>query len=174
MKKIARILVLVTALSLLAAMCFSACAGADDGSDEIYGNYFPNPGDKANYEESEEYDRRTRESARIPSPDEDFEDDTVVIILDGKHSGTCVPGSVYSYHQVILELWRVGNLDTDNVTELFAVKPGESVGPTYRVMLEVKLKVPGKDKVVEAIKALQDVDMVLVAEPQYNYGVVYD
>lgn len=46
MKKIARILVLVTALSLLAAMCFSACAG--DGSDEIYGNYFPNPGDKAN------------------------------------------------------------------------------------------------------------------------------
>ena len=119
------------------------------------------------------HDHMIASYVRVPSPDEDFEDDEVTIILDGEHSGTGVIGSHYDYDEVMVELEKVGNLDLDSVEELFECDPGEIVlEPTHRKMFDIKLIEPGKDKVIEAVEDLLELDMILSAEAKYNYETV--
>ena len=71
------------------------------------------------------------------------------------------------------ELGKVDNLDFDSIEELFEPDPSEVIeSPTYRRMYNIKLEVPGKENVIDAIDELLELDMVLSAEPQYIYETV--
>ncbi|MBR6788616.1 MAG: hypothetical protein IKM44_02280, partial [Clostridia bacterium] len=149
---------------LTLCMIFTTMTGCDD-------NEYQLPDD---YNMSQQHDREIESYARIPTLDEDFDDDEITIILDGEHSGTGIGNSSYNFDEVIAEFKKVDNIDINSVEELFKPKEGETVSATYRRMLIVKLKTPGKEKIIEAIKQLQELDMVLVAEPKYNRSAVDD
>ena len=123
---------------------------------------------------SQQHDQLIKSYARMPTLDDDFDDDEITIILDGEHSGTGIGNSRYNFDEVIAELKKVDNIDINSVEELFKPKEGVPVLATYRRMFFVKLKTPGKDKIIEAIKQLQELDMVLAAEPKYNRYAVND
>ncbi|MBQ7227285.1 MAG: hypothetical protein IJX05_02665, partial [Clostridia bacterium] len=126
------------------------------------------------YNISQQHDQLIKSYARMPTLDDDFDDDEITIILDGEHSGTGIGNSSYNFDEVLAELKKVDNIDINSVEELFELKEGVPVLATYRRMLIVKLKTPGKDKIIEAIKQLQELDMVLAAEPKYNRYAVND
>ncbi len=125
------------------------------------------------YSESLQHDQTLESFNRIPSLEEDFKDDEIIVILDGEHSGTGVKDSYYDYNEVMAEFAKVDNLDLDSVEELFKPDPGEVIeSPTYRRMYNIKLELPGKGNVIEVIDELLELDMVLSAEPQYIYETV--
>ena len=125
------------------------------------------------YSESLQHDRLMASYINAPSMDENFKDDEITIILDGEHSGIGVKDSYYDSNEVMAELGKVDNLDFDSIEELFEPDPSEVIeSPTYRRMYNIKLEVPGKENVIDAIDELLELDMVLSAEPQYIYETV--
>ena len=126
------------------------------------------------YNISLQHDQEIENYVRVPTLDEDFDDDEITVILDGEYSGTGIGNSVYNIDHVIDELGKIENIDTDSIKELFRTEDDETVSPTYRRMLSVKLKIHGKDKVIETIEQMQKSEMVLSAEPKYYDEVVCD
>ncbi len=124
------------------------------------------------YNESLQYDQMLASNNRIPSLNENFEDDEITIILDGEHSGTSVGSSYYDFDEILRELGKVKNLDVNSIEPLFDIDAKGETSSTYRRMYNIKLETTGKDKVIEVIEDLQSLDMILSAEPQYDYEVV--
>lgn len=118
------------------------------------------------YSESLRHDQTLENFNRVPTIEEDFKDDEITIILDGEHSGIGVKDSYYDSNEVMAELGKVDDLDLDSIEELFEPDPGEVIeSPTYRRMYNIKLEVPGKENVIDAIDELLELDMILSAEP---------
>ena len=123
------------------------------------------------YQISKWHDEKIKNLSTIPSIDNDFASDEIIVILNAEHSGIALQNSEYNYYEVIEELDDVDNIDVDTVKELFQVEEDESVPPTYRRMLSLKLETPGKKEIIETIRELNKQDMILAAEPVYNYEV---
>ena len=121
------------------------------------------------YRISQQYDEELKNLTHTPTVDEDFDDDEITIILDCKHSGTELKNSVYNFDEVVAELGKIDNIDINSIEELFCTEENENVSTTYRRMLSLKIKTPGKLNVIATIEQLNKLDMVLSAEPQYNY-----
>lgn len=124
------------------------------------------------YQDSHRYDSELKNLTHLPKIDDDFKDDEITVILDCEHSGTRMKNSFYDFDKVVAELDNVDNIDVHSIKELFSLDDEESVTDTYRRMLSLKLEVPGKDNIIEAIEQLHRLDMVLTAEPHYNYSII--
>ena len=124
------------------------------------------------YQISLQYDIELKRLTHVPTIDEDFNDDEIIIVLDCEHSGTELKNSYYNFDEVVAELGNIDNIDINSIEELFETEDNETVSSTYRRMLSLKLETSGKNNIIEAIEQLNKLDMVLSAEPQYNYSAV--
>lgn len=126
------------------------------------------------YENSQQYDMELKNLSHIPTLDENFDESKIIVILDCKHSRTKIKNSAFDFEEIVTEFDKLDNIDSNSIKELFNIDENKIVSDTYRRMLELKLKIAGKDKIIEAIEQLLKLDMVLSAEPKYNYEIIDD
>ena len=107
---------------------------------------------------------------RIPSIDENFKDDRVIVVLNQRDSRV--------NREVRIEDFRINSecANFGQITDLFRVDDPEKVsllsdGEFFQI-LQIDLIVRGKEQVIQAIRELQNSEIVYSAEPSYNYAVL--
>lgn len=123
---------------------------------------------------SQQYDEKLVSEVHTPNVDEDFSEDEVIVILKRKYNNFNLETNTSKSENILAQLCEFENIERKAIEDLFPLQDQEEPEITYRKMLSLGLKTPGKEKVIEAIEYLQNLDVVLVAQPKYIYGVSSD
>lgn len=128
-----------------------------------------NPVSKAWASASETPAETITNAKHVPTITDDFKDDRVIVTL--KQSYSKINGEVH------IEDFGVSTekVKAAKITDLFRIENEENAkkvkdGDLFQI-LSVELQTKGKESVLEAIAELGKSDMVLAAEPDYNYAV---
>jgi len=108
-------------------------------------------------------------SKYVPTLEDDFKDGRVLVTLKQSHSKVNREVNIdnLGIHKDIFSGAKVTDLyRVDNQEKASQIKDGE-----FFQILSIELQTKGKEKVLEAIAELEKSDMVLAAEPDYNYAV---
>ena len=123
-------------------------------------------------------------SNHVATIDEDFKDDRVVVTL--KHDYSEINASLTAADFKVKEVKPSKGLNIGSFKQSDIAKVENSVHiedpennpllnkEKFHQILTIKLGNPGKENVLAAILALEKLDNVLAAEPDYNYIAVYD
>jgi len=120
----------------------------------------------------------------VPTIGEDFKDDRVVVTLKHRHSeiNKVWVAADFNVREVepVKEL-GIGSFrqsDIAGVADLFRIDDPENNDlvnrDRFHQILSIKLRNPGKENVLAAISAFEELDSVLAAEPDYNLIAIGD
>jgi subtilisin family serine protease len=117
------------------------------------------------------YDASIKELTHLASIEENFEDDKVIVILD--HQKSKINGTVSLNDFSPL----AGNIEFDSIKDEFRIADLEKYqkgNTNFRQILSLTLKEGGKENVIKAVMELEKIDGVLLAQPEYIYGIQDD
>ncbi|MCL2675121.1 MAG: leucine-rich repeat protein [Firmicutes bacterium] len=115
------------------------------------------------------YDSEILEYFRAPSIEDDFEDDKVDIILKSEYSRISAIG-FDNFDEVSQKIEFISISDARSLVEK-SENRSLPLRERKNQILTLELKVKGKEKVLEAANELSKLDIVLLAQPSYIYGV---
>ena len=122
-------------------------------------------------------------SNHVATIDEDFKDNQVIVTLKHDYSKINAPLSAKNFKVEEVKPSKSQNIGSFKQTDIVEVKdltyidnPEKALinEESFHQILTIKLRNPGKENVLAAISSLEKLDIVLAAEPDYNYTAVDD
>jgi len=113
----------------------------------------------ASMSRSELHDETMRRGWREPTINDNFHDDRIIVFLKSEYSRTTGEIDEDEFRKLSQNFASIVNTSNREIAELR--------GETFRQRIEITLIETGKERVIEAVMALIESDMVLTASPVY-------
>ena len=117
------------------------------------------------------YDASIKELTHLATIEENFEDDKVIVILDHQKSRINGAVSLNDFSALAGDIEFVSIKDEFKISD---VEKYQKSNTNFRQILSLTLKESGKENVIKAVKELEKIDGVLLAQPEYIYGIQND
>ncbi len=176
MKKLKRLQTLLLSAVLVFSLILSACGGAtSDSSVESVNSSvessMDSSGETSQEDDLSEDDKDLLRYHREPTIEEDFEDNLICVILKSKYSTMETIGFSDFPFASLDQVYSISNYhDTIYANENKRLNLRERTNQS----LVFELYTHSKENVLKLIDEIEDLDIVLVAEPQYNYDIEYN